>query len=557
VRNIGAAWLGLALLMSLLAIGDLGVPGPYYDEVIQALPSVEFLEGRARAAPLPGSSVLRLDGRPFPWMTQAYMGALKSQLLIPSFAIAGSDLSALRVTTLAWSALGLLACVAFAQRAFGPGVALVSGLLLACDPSFLFISRHDWGSFSLGFLLRCSSLLFALTWWESGRLRDALAGGAALGLGIYNKVDFALFPAAAALALLAVDRRALLSVARERRAHAIAAIATAALFALPVLVSLPQLEGPAGRLAEQVSFAEKARALASVLDGSYFPRLMRVGGRFDAMFSLEDISRGGLGLALLLAGPGLLLGAVRRRAPPGTTLLLFCGALLAGLLLLLPGAVRAHHLMNLYPFPHWIAAVGLISLWRERRPPLGASHLSVWGRRAAAGALLLAVVASNLRVVSDTHADLERSGGRGYWTGAVFGFAEETERSPGARVVCLDWGLHNQVAFLGESLRSLDAIWVVRRALLGGEAWSFAGDARTVYLIHPDPFDLFGLGAPFQRALATLPEDRLEVRPHLDREGGVAFLAVRLKDPHRIRYDGRRFAIGLEPARTPDAREGA
>jgi len=556
VRNIGAAWLGLALLMSLLAIGDLGVPGPYYDEVIQALPSVEFLEGRARAAPLPGSRVLRLDGRPFPWMTQAYMGALKSQLLIPSLALAGSDLSAVRVTTLAWSALGLLACIAFAQRAFGPGVALVSGLLLACDPSFLFISRHDWGSFSLGFLLRCASLLFALAWWESGRLRDALAGGAALGLGIYNKVDFALFPAAAALALLAADRRALLCVARERRGHAVAAIATAVLFALPVLVSLPQLEGSAGRLAEQVSFSEKARALASVLDGSYFPRLMRVGGRFDAMFSLEDISRGGLGLALVLTGPGLLLGAARRRAPPGATLLLSCGVLLAGLLLLLPGAVRAHHLMNLYPFPHWIAAVGLISLWRERRPHAGSRHLPVWGWRAAAGLLLLAVVASNLRVVSHTHADLERSGGRGYWTDAVFGFAQEVEGSPGTRVVCLDWGLHNQVAFLGESLRSLDAIWVVRRALLGGEAWSFAGDAGTVYLIHPDPFDLFGLGAPFQRALATLPEDRLEVRPHLDREGGVAFLAARLKDPHRIRYDGRGFAIGLERAGIPGANHG-
>jgi hypothetical protein len=167
--------------MALLAVGDLGVPGPNYDEVIQALPSVEFLEGRPRALALPGSEVLRLSGRPFPWMTQAYMGALKSQLLIPSFAVAGTALSVLRLTTLAWSALGLLFCIAFARRAFGPGVALVSGLLLASDPSFLFISRHDWGSFSLGFLLRCASLFFAAVWWESGRLRDALLAGAALG----------------------------------------------------------------------------------------------------------------------------------------------------------------------------------------------------------------------------------------------------------------------------------------------------------------------------------------------------------------------------------------
>jgi hypothetical protein len=148
-----------------------------------------------------------------------------------------------------------------------------------------------------------------------------------------------------------------------------------------------------------------------------------------------------------------------------------------------------------------------------------------------AGTLLVALVAANLRVVWHTHAEIERSGGRGYWSDAVVGFAEEVAGSPGTRVVCLDWGLHNQVAFLGEGVRSLDAIWQVRRELARGEAWSFAGDAGTVYLIHPEPFDLFGLGVRFQSALEGVPEDRVDLRPHFDREGGVAFLAVRLKAP--------------------------
>jgi len=546
VRILGAAWLGLSLLISILAIGDLGVPGPYYDEVIQALPTVEFLEGRARASEPPGSEVLRLRGRPFPWMTQAHMGALKSQLLIPSFALTGSDLAVLRLTTLAWSALGLLVCVAFARRAFGSGVALLSGLLLACDPSFLFISRHDWGSFSLGFLLRCSSLLLASAWWESGRLRHALLAGASLGLGVYNKIDFALFPAAAALALLAVDRGLLARAVRERRAHLAAAIATAVLVALPVVASLPELVQAGGRLGEQVGFSEKWQALESVLDGSYFLRLMRVGGRFDAMASQQQVPRGGLGLALALAGAGLAVAALRRRAPPGTALLLLCAGSLAVLLLLLPGAARAHHVMNLHPFPHWIVALGLVALWRGSTPASSKPRLAVTGRRAAAGLLLLAVVAANLRVVGETHAEIQRSGGRGYWSDAVAGFAEEAGISPGTRVVCLDWGLHSQIAFLRGELRSIDAIWQVRGALAERRIWSYAGDAETVYLLHQEPFDLFGLGAPFQDALRAVPADRIDARSHLDREGGVAFLEVRLKGRHRILYDGRKFAIRLE-----------
>jgi hypothetical protein len=257
---------------------------------------------------------------------------------------------------------------------------------------------------------------------------------------------------------------------------------------------------------------------------------------------------GGLTIVLILTSVGLALRAMRRRAPPGTALLLTAGVLLAGLLLLLPGAVRAHHLMNLYPFPHWIVAVGLVALWRAGGPAQGSSLLAITGRRAVAGALLLAVLASNLRVVWSTHAEIERSGGRGYWSAALVEFVEELADSPGTPVICLDWGLHNQVAFLGEQLRSLDAVWKVRDALARGEAWSVAGNAHTVYLFHPEPFDLFGLGARFQQALETLPADRVTVQPQRDREGGVAFLAVRLKGSHRVHYAGRRFAIELAPA---------
>ncbi len=314
------------------------------------------------------------------------------------------------------------------------------------------------------------------------------------------------------------------------------------------MVSLPVLAGTAERLAEAVGFEEKLRVLGSVLDGSYFLRLISVEGRFDAMFSVGGIPRGGLAIATVLSGVGLAVGAARRRTPPGTAALLLCGALLTGLLLLLPGAVRAHHLMNLYPFPHWIAALGLVELWRGWRPSETVSTGWLTTRRAVTAALLLVLLTANLRVVWRTHAEVQRSGGRGYWSDAIVEFVEEASSRPGTRVVALDWGLHNQVAFLGEELRSLDAIWHVRDALARGETWSFLGDAGTVYLIHPGPLDLVGLGVHFQSALEALPEDQVDVRPHLDREGGVAFLAVRLGGPHQVLWNGRRFSIRVKRA---------
>jgi hypothetical protein len=268
------------------------------------------------------------------------------------------------------------------------------------------------------------------------------------------------------------------------------------------------------------------------------------------------VPRGGLAIAFAASAAWLGAAVLRRRAPPGTAFLLLCGLLLVGLLLVFPGAERAHHLMNLYPFPHWIASLGLVALWGEGRPAQETRSLRLAVRRAAAGALLVALLAANLHVVWRTHAEIERSGGRGYWSDAVVGFAEEVSAAPGARVVCLDWGLHNQVAFLAAGVRSLDAIWQVRRDLARGDPWRFAGDAGTLYLLHPEPFDLFGLGGRFQSALEGVAEDRVEVRSHLDREGGVAFLAVRLRDPHRILYDGRRFSIAFERAIPSDPQGG-
>jgi hypothetical protein len=198
--------------------------------------------------------------------------------------------------------------------------------------------------------------------------------------------------------------------------------------------------------------------------------------------------------------------------------------------------------MNLYPFPHWIVALGLVALW-QAGPDAGAGPRR--GRRALAAAGLGVVILAGARVVEVTRADLVRSGGRGYWSDAIVGFAEETARSPDARVVCLDWGLHNALAFLGDGVRSIDAVWPLQRALARGGTWGVQGNADTRYLIHPAPLDLFGLGPRLEDALAGLPEDSYQVTPHLDREAVPAFLEVRFDRSHQLVYGGAGFAISL------------
>ena len=163
-------FLALCAVAAAIAVPNLRAPGLYYDEVIQAEPAVEFLAKDGSPLQIPGARSVWLCGRWFPVMTQAYMGALKSQALIPVFALFGPTPESLRLATLSFALLGLLFALLWARLALGLPVALVAGALLAVDPSFLFTSRHDWGSFALGFLCRCGGLYFVTSGFRRGSI---------------------------------------------------------------------------------------------------------------------------------------------------------------------------------------------------------------------------------------------------------------------------------------------------------------------------------------------------------------------------------------------------
>src|SRR5262249_4787711 len=149
-----------------IAARDLGCPGVYYDEVIQAEPALWFLRAETSPPEVPGARHVQVLGRPLPWMTQPYMGALKSLVLVPVLAWTGPDTRALRAATVAIALAGLWCAMAFTALCFDRPTAALVGMLLATDPSLLFTSRHDWGSFAIGFLLRCAAALALVSGWR-------------------------------------------------------------------------------------------------------------------------------------------------------------------------------------------------------------------------------------------------------------------------------------------------------------------------------------------------------------------------------------------------------
>jgi hypothetical protein len=541
-RALLLGMLACAALAVALGAHDLDVPGLYYDEVIQVEPALWFLRADPTPPEVPGARSLPLFGRRYPLMTQPYMGALKSQLLIPFFAVAEPDVSTLRLATFAVAVAGLVCAMAAAARAFDPATALILGLLLATDPAFLFIGRHDWGSFSLGLLLRSATALLLLSAWRSGSTARFFAGGLCAGLAVYNKIDAGMAVAAAAAAWLVATPQAWRAL-REHRTGVAYGIAGVALGAVALVVrSGPALALTASALGRSLGnaasgeWAEKWSALLATLDGSYFARLMQVGGSFERMAAVADAPSTLFPLLFAASWLGLALWLLQerrheRRHPAHAFVLLAALLTIAGMLLT-PRAVRIHHHLNAWPLPQLVVAVALRELWRRAQPP------AVVARGCVVAALAL-VLAGALHATRATFAEVRATGGKGLWSGALTPLAPSLE---GARVVCLDWGFAGQLRFTDPRLDVEEPIWTLRRPR---QPVAMEGNARQVYLLHEPPYAVFPFGERFLAALTALPPGSASIERHAGRSGDTDFLAVRFARPHRLVYRDRRFEVEL------------
>ena len=546
-RLLALAALVCAALAFGIAARDLECPGLYYDEVIQAEPALWFLRAEIAPPEIPGQTHARLFGRPFPVMTQAYMGALKSQVLVPVFALAGADARILRLTTLSFAVLGLCFAIAFAQRLYDLPTAVLLGALLAVDPSLLFIGRHDWGSFSLGLLLRCFALLALYSGWRARSAARLFAGGLAAGLAIYNKIDAGVAIVATGLALV-LSAPGWLRELRGRGAQISAAVAGLVLGAAPVLLGViptfltivVELRKGASLSDGQWDLPEKVFALWFALDGSYFERLMRVGGSFlhlkgqgaattstplPALFALACLALSiWIALDLRRGRP-----TSRLRFPLLAALFSFAG------LLATPEAIRVHHFLNAWPFPQLVVAVAMREAWRR----FESRHV----RRVARAGVALAFAAALLGALRADLATLEvvrSSCGKARWSDAITGLVPMlTEQH--LQAVCLDWGFGAQMRFTSPEVSVVEPVWTLRTA----SSAEMGGDQGSLYVMFGPDHSVYPFGLALLGASTSLPPDAVRIQTHLDRNGEPAFVSLRFTGPHRLIYRDGRFEVQM------------
>src|SRR5689334_8761588 len=168
---------------ALTAATRIALPGLYYDEVL----FVNAATGGVSDS-FVGKRILGV-----PVMLMSYIGALKAYIYAPIFALFGVSPATVRLPAICISLLTLAIAFHVARVTFSP---LASALLVAVmglDPTFIFLTKLDFGPIVLMMFLKLLSLLFFFRALRAGTAGYVWLLVLCCTLGLYDKLNFIWF----------------------------------------------------------------------------------------------------------------------------------------------------------------------------------------------------------------------------------------------------------------------------------------------------------------------------------------------------------------------------
>jgi 4-amino-4-deoxy-L-arabinose transferase-like glycosyltransferase len=426
IRLTRREWLGLGaagLLLFASAAPWINVLGLEYDEC-------HFVEAATRIAAKHPEATLwpegaYLGGRPFPFMTMPYVGALDGWLMAIPVSIFGYSplVPRLANTFVGW--LLLIVAYLFARHFGGWKAGAAAVTLLLADLEFLLHVPTHYGPFFLQ--CACGALVWYWLdrWLTGGAPKHFCAACFFAGLAFQEKLTFVWTLFLIAVLFLAFRRREVSRVLTPRTFVAGLAIFLAAM--LPVLIytiGRPEVVFGYGRsTGHAVTWdvvLERLRMFWATLAGQEM--------------MLQQLGAAGVKRISML--PWLAIGALVIaawfRLREAAMMLLFTAGLIALQAPFAEGG-RLHHYLLAYP----LLQTGIALAFTSRRGlvPVLAAGVAITG----------ASTAHNLRWYSE---QVARTGGAGHWSSAIYDVADWIDSQPPRSYFSTTWGFSRPLSFL-------------------------------------------------------------------------------------------------------------
>jgi hypothetical protein len=394
---------------------------------------------------------IRISHQIIPLMLMDYVGALKSWLYWPIFAIVKPSPESLRWPVLLIGAVTLWLFYLLLDRIAGARAALGGCFLLATDTIFLMTTEFDWGPVAIQHLMLVTACLLILQFARTGSWKSLLFGFFALGLGLWDKALFAWIIGGLCLAAAVVFPKEVLR--RLTMKNLSVALAGFLLGAWPLLVFNARHHWPTIRNNASISggnISQKAEVLKRTINGSSLfgymvndssstppeppERSFERVSRAIAEFSREP-HQNFLVPALLVSLLTAPLWGTSRRAI--LFAVVFMAATWMQMALTKNAGGSAHHAVLLWPFPQLLIALALAS---------SSQRLTRWGG-AVFGAVIAFLCVTNLLVTNEYLACLMRYGPALTWTDAIYPLSNSL-RNETRDVVVMDWDIYDPLLLI-------------------------------------------------------------------------------------------------------------
>jgi hypothetical protein len=538
----------------LFSLAHLSLPGLQYDEVLftnAALGDVDgsFIEWK-----------VRIFDKNIPLMLMKYIGASKALIYAPIFRFIGMNAVTVRFPAVLLGLVSLILTYALLRRMLGTRTALVTLILLAADPSFIFSVKLDWGPVALMMVLKAASLYLLWRWLEGGKRGFLLAGSLLLGLGVYDKIIFAWYVVGLLIALPCCFWRELKSRMnwREMSLSMLAfAIGCSPLIAFNLTHWMQTFHGHGitiARWGESLSYRYNLFCttlgggavydFVNHLDVGNYTALAQKGhtGGLDAFLS----ALAGLPLRstlmpqlFVLSLMGLLLLWLFKRLASARAIAFFLIQFAVAVVFnyLSDEATGPHHTIMVYPIPHIFIGCCLIELIRLGE---GRGWLRKFALRFSSCFCLIALVISQVVIDARYVWSFQVKGGVGYWSDAIYELARYADSHADRAYLLMDWGFSNQLLLLSKAKIKKEEAFVPVRDASDSERLAqierYLRLNKSTLVFHAPPFESSPLLEFFNRSLPQLGLAAEHVRTFYQRDGEPVYYLYEIVHPDLNTY---------------------
>jgi 4-amino-4-deoxy-L-arabinose transferase-like glycosyltransferase len=392
-------------------------------------------------------------------MLMTYLGSLKTWIYAGIFRLWQPNIWSLRLPMLLAGTITIWLFGRLLLRSCGKTAAVFGCALLVCDCSYLLTTVFDWGPVALQHLLLVAgALLVLLSVQDHSRLKLA-SGFFLFGLGMWDKALFAWALGGLVIATAAVFPRELRRNLTTR--NLALAVVAFSIGALPLIIynvrnPLKTFRGNARFSTEQ--FAGKANLVRLTLNGSaLFGYLVNEDWEADGKQPHSMLERASVAVRSRLGEhrTGLLFWAFaaavlavpfwwRSARRPVLFGIVFLAVAWLQMAFTKDAGGGVHHVILLWPFPHFVIAVVLAAIAKQFR-----------AGPALAAAAAIVICGSGLLVTNQYLAQFIRNGASVTWTDAAGPLSDELSAMKPNHVFVMEWGMFDVLRMLNRGSLTL------------------------------------------------------------------------------------------------------